>query len=143
MSKWLHNNKLLLEPPQGVYGFIYRITWEGGYYIGAKSFWANRTVRLSKKKSEELYSGKGRRPTKAKTIKESDWKTYKSSSKEVQSLVADLGEQAFTWEILHFAKSKSDLAYQETQYILCNNCLKDPLCMNMWVTARIHKKNLK
>lgn len=143
MSKWLYKGKSVMEPPEGVHGFIYKIEWEGGYYIGAKSFYSNTTIKLSKKKSNELYTGKGRKPTKQKQQKSSNWKVYPSSSIEVKKLVEEKGEAYFKWEIIDFAKNKSELAYKETQYIICNNILYDERCWNGWVTAKIHKKNLK
>lgn len=140
--KWIYNGAPLTEPPDGAWGFLYMVRWSEGYYIGQKSFWSVRNTKISKKRATEIYSGRGPKKKKEKVQKESDWRTYKTSSKEVKELVGLRGENAFEWIILDFAVSKTDLTYKETQYILCHDCLKDERCYNNWVTARIHKNNL-
>ncbi len=140
--KWIYNGTPLTEPPSDAWGFLYMVRFQGKYYIGQKSFWSVRNTRISKKRSEELYSGRGRKKEKEKVQKESDWRTYQTSSKEVKELVETYGEHNFEWIILKFARSKTELSYIETQYILCNDCLLDENCYNNWVKAQINKNNL-
>lgn len=63
-----------IEPTDNSVGFIYKITnlTNNKFYIGKKQFYSTRTVKLSKKKSNELYSGVGRKPTKGKNVIETD-----------------------------------------------------------------------
>lgn len=142
MSKWIHNGTPLTEPPQDTWGFVYRVTWNEGFYIGQKSFWSVTNPKISKKRSQEIYKGRGKRPTKERKVKESDWRNYKTSSSHIKDHISQYGEQGFVWEIIDFSKSKSELDYMETQYILCSNALKDPRCHNMWVSVKIHKNNI-
>lgn len=142
MSKWRYNGKPLTEPPQDVWGFVYEVRWDGGFYIGQKSFWSKRNVKLSKKKSTELWSGKGRKPTKQEVIKESDWKKYCTSSTFVKSLVAELGESKFEWNIISLAKNKTDLNYQESKYLMCTDAILHPQCANDWISIKIRKNNV-
>ena len=65
------------------YGFVYKITNKKtkDFYYGAKSFCSITNLKISKKKSNEIYSGKGRKPTRLKK-KESDWKRISFIIKE-------------------------------------------------------------
>ena len=144
MSKWIINGKPFLEIPENSIGFIYRITSliDGKWYIGQKSFYSNRTVKLSKKKSEELWSGKGRKPLKQKVQKISDWETYCSSSKEMQELINTFGENNFLFEILDFACSTSGLDYLEAKWILQTDALLDERNLNVWLSLKIRRNNI-
>ncbi len=130
----------------GHYGMIYKITvllgdYKNCYYIGSKQFVGVKTKRLSKKRSVELYSGRGRKPTKEKVEIKKDWFLYATSSKLVKSLIEDLGRDAFLFEILDFGTNKSDLLYKELQYILKNNWLSEK-CLNMALKFSIYKSQL-
>ena len=138
----MFNGNVVQEAPPNTWGFLYVVSWDGKYYIGQKSFWSVRNLKLSKKRSSELYSGRGAKPKKERVQKESDWRTYKTSSKEVQELVKQYGESYFTWQILDFASTKSELNYKETQYILCNDCLRDQNCLNYWISCKIYRTHL-
>lgn len=142
MSKWVFNGSPLTEPPQDMWGFVYKVSWTEGFYIGQKAMWSITNPKISKKRSLELYKGRGKRPTREQKRKESDWRKYNTSSKYIQSLVGEKGEQFFRWEILEFATSKSDLNYKETQQIICTDALKHPLCYNEWVSIKIRKNNI-
>lgn len=88
------------------YGFIYRITCKptNKQYIGKKQ------CKFVKK----------RRPLKGKKNKrheicESDWKTYTSSSVELNKDIEALGKDQFVFEIIKFCDSKFALAYEEAK----------------------------
>lgn len=138
MSKWG-----IIEPPEGYWGMVYRITELDPpyrYYIGAKAFWSVTNGRISKKRSEELYKGRGKKPSREKKTKQSDWKTYCSSSTYVKALVAEKGIEAFRWEIIELHKTKTDLILGETLRIIDSFC--DPKCLNQWLKVTLYKKNI-
>lgn len=142
MSKWTIGSIPVLDPPEGYWGFTYRITdkQSGNYYIGAKAFWSVTNGKVSVKRSNELYKGRGAKPKREKKTKQSDWRTYCSSSTYVKALVLEKGIEAFTWEILELHETKTDLILGETLMILDTLC--DPLCLNQWLKATIFKKNI-
>ena len=93
LGHW-HHKKLF--NPEDYYGFIYRITFllTGEQYIGKKTFYTwNRTG--------------------TKRGKESNWKTYTSSSKEVNQLIDEYGMECFHFEILTLCCTKGCWSYAE------------------------------
>jgi len=86
------------------FGFIYEIcnTVNGRKYIGKKQC-------QSKLKRRPLKGKKNRRIE----IKESDWKVYTGSSKELNEDIERYGKDKFTFTILHACGSKWELGYRE------------------------------
>lgn len=89
---------------ENTFGFIYEITnnVSGKKYIGKK----------------QCKSRLKRKPLKGKTrnridYKESDWKTYTSSSVELNEDIVKLGKDKFSFIILKACMSKWELAYFE------------------------------
>ena len=112
---WIYQNRIieaLEEVPTGAIGFVYKISAKssGKFYIGKKQLFTNRRVKITNK--EKLESGNNRRKFK-QVVKESDWKSYCSSSKELQQEFKNLGEDAFQKEILEFCFDKRSLSYKE------------------------------
>lgn len=154
MSKWTYFGEVVNEPPEDQIGFIYRISSikdlevngvifkKGVYYIGQKQFYSNRTTVLSKKKSNELWKGRGAKPKKQKVTKNSDWLTYCSSSTILLNLVSLHGEESFRWEIIGFACSTSGLDYLEAKEILNSNALLDDSNLNVWLSLKIRRNNI-
>jgi hypothetical protein len=94
------------EVPDNPYGFVYCIT-NTVYqrkYVGKKQI-------ITTRKQPPL---KGKRRKRCKVI-ETDWKTYTSSSVELNNDIQLLGKDKFTFEILRFCYSKSELAYFEAK----------------------------
>jgi hypothetical protein len=88
------------------YGFIYKITC----YTNSKSY-------IGKKQCKTIFK---RKPLKGKRNKrheerETDWKTYTSSSRELNEDIITYGKDNFKFEILRFCKSKFELSYFETK----------------------------
>jgi len=85
------------------FGFIYLVTntTNGKRYVGKKQFRFKR----------------------GKKVKESDWKTYTSSSNKLNADIKTLGKKHFTFEILSQHLNKATLAYAETKYIVLNDCI--------------------
>ena len=72
-TDWLYNKKPFeIKDLEQYWGFVYKITNKNTYefYYGSKSFFNRTNGKISKKRSNELYSGKGRKPLREKKIKE-------------------------------------------------------------------------
>lgn len=113
---WLYNNKIvesITDLPEETYGFIYRIiSPTGKFYIGKKSLIHNIKKPLTKKEIAEQ-SGPGRKATKKVVQKESDWKTYYGSAKDLKEDLDKIGKENFTREIIKICYTKKELTYWE------------------------------
>jgi len=106
MSHWTHKG----EPYDPDYeeidhaGFVYIIINKvnGMRYVGKKVFHARRTLPALK--------GKKRR---RKVVKESDWRTYCSSSDDVKRDIEEFGKDNFIFEIVSFHINRTELNYHE------------------------------
>lgn len=89
--------------PEPFAGFVYVITEikSGRRYIGKKTFWFKRRVKVKGKKRKKKVSN------------ESDWKTYKSSSEEVLQGIRKQGIEAFEFRITHLCKTRSQVNFTE------------------------------
>lgn len=112
-------------------GFIYCITNPTGKkYIGKKLM-----VSKSKKPPKK---GKKRKTT---VIKESDWRNYTSSSREVNEEMEKIGKDKYKFEILRFAFSKSQLSYFEAKEQFDRNVLFDDSYLNGIINCRVKKNS--
>lgn len=104
LGHWTTN--LLIEEDKLPYGFIYIITnlVNGKKYIGKKQM-------KSVKKLKPLKGKKNKRHFDIET----DWKTYTSSSNELNQDLKDIGKDNFKFEIVHLCDSKFELAYYEAK----------------------------
>lgn len=93
------------EDPEDWYGFTYLITniLTGQKYIGRKYF--------------HSYS-------KGKRLKQSNWKTYTSSSKDVNADIKLLGIDKFTFEILGLYKTRQEVNYAEVERQIFDDVLR-------------------
>lgn len=88
------------------FGFIYRITntSNGKVYFGKKQI----------KRIKKLKPLKGKKNKRHFDI-ESDWKTYTSSSNDINEDIIKQGKDTFKFEIIKFCESKFELAYYEAK----------------------------
>jgi len=93
----------LTERPADVFGFIYYIEnlETGRRYLGRKQL-----ISVSRK----LKPGASRRTV---TRKESDWRTYQSSCRELLDDIRLYGSEAFTFVIYKWCVGPGDLTYSE------------------------------
>lgn len=131
---WTYEGKEIDEIPEDAFGFVYKITntKDKREYFGKKLF--------TKAGYKQV---KGKRK---KIRKESDWKTYFGSSKELLADVEKLGEKHFKREILRFCKSRGECNYFESKYILEHDAIIDDKYYNDWLSVKVsrsHLKNLK
>ena len=106
MSNLGHWEGILQEGTDLPYGFIYKITnlTNDKKYIGKKQC---KSIR----KRPPL---KGRKNKRHETV-ETDWKTYTSSSNELNKDLDCIGINKFKFEILRWCDSKWELSYHETK----------------------------
>jgi hypothetical protein len=133
MRKWLYVSEKdksrfiesLEDFPENCVGFIYLIKnrTTGKIYIGKKSLYSNTNKKLTKKELAEQ-TGPGRKPTKKLVTKESNWKVYMGSSKELLADIKEFGEDIYMRDILHFCYSKKQLTYYEINYQMKYNVLE-------------------
>jgi hypothetical protein len=117
VSHWIFEGKPLLELPEDMPGgFVYRMTCErtGQQYIGKKNCYSRRRLKPLKGKKRHRI-----------VIKESDWKTYSSSSKYVKAMIAE--GDTFTHEIILFSPNKTENNYAELVIQVKENVLQELL----------------
>ena len=128
---WLYKGEEMtsLESfPPSTFGFIYRVIHipSGKAYIGKKYVKFTRKAKLTKKDLALFEGGKGRKPTFKRVIKESDWKTYYGSHKEILTLIKEGKQDEFKREILTLSPTKKLLTYEETKALFIYEVLQKP-----------------
>lgn len=126
LGHWLIEEGVYLH--EDMFGFIYEITNKvnGKKYIGKK-----QCVRKIKRK-----------PLKGKTRnridhKESDWKTYTSSSNELNEDIKKYGKENFEFRILKVCGSKWELGYEEIKEQIARDVLRRDDYYNGIINVRI------
>jgi|SRR5690625_1640026 len=134
---WIHEGKeirSLKDIPKDAIGFIYEIQDEEGMkYIGRKSLKsvtrpiiAKSTYDRLKKEGEPVTKTKNKKKSKkGKPVwnyrkiveKETDWKTYTGSNKELNSKIKK--GIRITKRILQFCFNKKQMSYYETKHQMC------------------------
>lgn len=112
-SEWFYKNKVLSEIPVDMKYFVYKITEisTGKFYIGYKGFYSNRKKKLLK---SEISTDKRKKTYKIETT-ESNWKSYNSSNKELETLILS-NPEAFNKEVLLLLKTEKTAKYYEQKY---------------------------
>jgi hypothetical protein len=131
MSDWIYNGEAFLEPGDN-YGFVYIITnkIDNRQYIGKKFFWSVRRKQVKK--------------VRRRVTTESDWKTYWSSSDELQSDVQRLGVENFTREIIHLCPNKGTANYLEAKEQFTRSVLENKdLWYNSWISVKVMRSHVR
>ena len=130
---WYYNNELFDLTPEEYQGFVYQITeiYTDKKYIGKKNFWKPKILPINKTRKRRV-----------RTRVESDWKTYFSSSSQIQKLVEESGEEKFKREILKLCKTKGEMSYYEAKLQFENNVLFRDDYYNEFIGCRVHSKHL-
>lgn len=126
-NPWSFNDKPFTSDDIGKFvGFVYVIEClvNGKKYIGRKYF---HTVRKVK--------GKTRR-----VRKESNWKTYYSSSEELKKLVESYGQDQFKRVILSLHTTQGDCNYEEVKLQFQHNVLENDEFLNDNINGKWHTK---
>lgn len=144
-SDWFYNGVAITDEsqfPKDTLGFVYKITRlnDGKFYYGKKlGFFKKTSVR-----TVTLKSGV-KKKKKTSILVPSDWKTYWSSSVELQKDVHDLGEAAFSREIICFCENKGSLSFYEAELQFKNDSLttNKELSYNGIINLRCHWKHIR
>lgn len=129
---WLYQGVELENIDPKYVAFVYVITNNitGRQYIGLKTTVKSITRQVKGKKKKHKV--------------ESDWRTYWSSSLELQRDVAELGQENFTREVLHFCLNKGTANYLEAKAQFDNRVLELPeKYYNGIINCRVSKTHLK
>jgi hypothetical protein len=113
---------------EDTFGFIYEITntVTDMKYIGKKQC-------ISRIKRKPL-KGKSRNRI---NFKESDWKSYTSSSNELNKDIIKYGKDKFVFKIIKIGRSKWELAYEEIKEQISRNVLLRTDYYNGIINVRI------
>ena len=154
---WTYNGQYITEigdMPEDVFGFIYKITngKTDQYYIGKKQVVSVRKRNFGKK---EIAALEDKRMKKYEYVtKESDWKEYRSSNKEVKSWFEE-NERALNegrtddinnqieLRILRFCSNKKSLTYYEPQEQFAHDVLGDERALNDNLLGKFFRKDLE
>jgi len=141
---WIYNNKeitFITQLPTNAYGFVYMLVYDTNKaYIGKKDLYSYRTLPALKNGSQRPNSeriGKnknGKRVYFDKVRKESNWKTYTSSSKDIPSEAKIVKKQ-----ILAIAYDKRELTYLETKHLFCYETMESSDFYNRNINGRWFK----
>jgi hypothetical protein len=126
-NPWTFNDKpFTSEDIKTFVGFVYMIEClsDGKKYIGRKYFHSVRKV-----------AGKARR-----VRKESDWKKYYGSSKELKELVKQHGEQNFKRIIISLHTTAGDCNYTEVKLQFKMDVLEREDYLNDNINGKWHRK---
>lgn len=142
---WIYKGSYITElsdMPEGTIGFIYKITngETGQYYIGKKNVASIRKRNFGKKESALLTDKRMKRYE--MVTKESDWKTYRSSNKNVSDWFINESNDKLHLEILRFCTSTKSLTYYELQEQFAHNVLVDEKALNDNLLGKFFRKDL-
>ena len=126
--QWTYKGQIVNELPNNCEAFVYLITntTNGRMYVGKK---------LAKFKVTKPPL-KGKKNKRRSTV-ESDWREYWGSSEHLQADVAQLGEDKFTREILHFCPSRGVASYLEAREQFERRVLETDLYYNGIINVRV------
>lgn len=129
--------------PEGCIGFVYKITniKTGRFYIGRKSLYSNTKKKLTKKELAE-YKGPGKKPSKKLVTKESNWKDYWGSNKQILEEIKQGREKEFRKEIIKFCFNKKQLTYWEMHFQCVEGVLLTDKSYNDNVLAKFFTRDL-
>lgn len=143
---WIYKGEVVPEDEVSDrhFGFIYKIEYKGldgdiYTYYGRKEFFSYITLTALKngnKRDNHLKffnKNKNGKRTKMEMLrKESDWRTYNGSCKDVPQ-----GLEIVSKEILKLCKTKTDLTHWENYYLYTNLVLFNSKCLNRNIGGKI------
>lgn len=136
--KWQYQGKEVDSLPTDTFGFIYLIVYtDGSKYIGKKQAISKQTLPASKNPREgAIRIGKnvrGKRQYFDIVTKESGWRNYIGSCKEAVNL------KVKEKHILQFAKDKINLTFNEVEWLIKYDTLRDTTFLNGNILGKFYK----
>lgn len=133
----------------GAIGFVYEVEHipTGKKYIGKKNLFTERKKLLGKREFEHLKEERkqqgipGATPKKKIVKKESDWRRYYGSSKEVKSMVRDTDKTDWKRTILKICTTKKQLTYWELKLQMINGVIESDDYLNENLIGKFWKKD--
>ena len=131
---WYYENNIYDKTPDDYQGFVYIITEldTGKKYIGKKNFWRPKVLPKNSKRARRV-----------RTKQPSDWQGYYGSSKELQLLVEQRGEDNYKRTILRLCKTKGEMSYYEAKLQFEFDVLLREDYYNEFIGCKIHSKHIK
>ena len=142
MHNWKYKDGEIIsleDTPSGSIGFAYLITnrTTGKIYVGRKNLTSTRKKHYGKKKLASLKDK--RLKTYEMVTKESNWKVYTGSNKELNADIKRGDEIDRT--ILQFAYNKIELTYLEVKY-QCIHGVLECESYNDNILGKFYRKNI-
>ena len=142
MTTWTYQGNMITEMsdmPENTWGIVYMITAENGKkYIGRKQIYSVRKRKFGKKESA-LITDK-RKKLYEMVKKESDWKLYTGSNKELNDDIKS--GTLYKKEILHYCRDKKQLAYLETKELFVREVLEHNEFYNSNISGKFYHKDI-
>ena len=138
---WYYKGEPVEEIDEKYTGFVYIITntVSGKAYIGKKLSKFSKTNI----KTVTLKNG-NKKKKKIRSKIASDWKTYWSSSDELKTDIANIGEHNFKRTIIHLCPSKGVTNYLEAKEQMLHAVLEDSNAWyNSWIQCKVNKSHLR
>jgi len=142
---WIYNDKEITsidQLPANAYGFIYMLVYDTNKaYIGKKNLYSYQTLPALKNGKQRPNSeriGKNRNGKRVyfdKVRKESGWKSYKGSSKEIPDEVKIVEKH-----ILAIAYDRRELTYLETKHLFCYETIESSDFYNRNILNKFFKE---
>ena len=134
MDKWKYKGADFELNIEDWCGFVYLITSKstGRMYVGKKIFWNTRYLPKTKK-----------RKRRKKVKRESDWKSYFGSNKELIEEIEKNGSSGYHREILFLCNTKSEMGYIEADEQFKRKVLLDDNYYNGNIQCRINSKHVE
>ena len=131
---WICNNNNTI--PMDAYGFIYEISnnLNQKKYIGKKVLKFKIKVR---NKCKKKVGGIVKSKSKTSDYKTSDYRTYTGSSTKLNNDITKYGISNFTFTILYFCYSKSELSYKELEEIIYKKAIYSKDYYNEYIYIRM------
>lgn len=128
---WKYKGEVAHTAPDFAHSFVYIITntISGRKYIGKKSLRRTQIKRKAGKRNSKI-------------IKESDWRDYYGSNKELLADIEYYGHLNFSREILCWCATKGDANYYELKYQILEQVLEKEEYYNVYIGSRIHANHL-
>jgi hypothetical protein len=123
---WTYNDVDVLELPDKCIGFVYKIT-----NLENKKIYIGKKYSIQKRKDFK---------TKKRISKESNWRDYLGSCKDLTSDIKSLGMDNFKKQIIRFCFCKNELNYYEAKMQFQDDIMLDgKLCYNKFIGCKIKR----